>query len=53
MTSRGLRYSRINDRMDIDEVNINTNDDNSSSSSSPSPVSGNNDDIDDEPMIEL
>ena len=53
-TRGGLHYSRINDRMDIDEVNINTNDDDSdtSNSSSPSPVNGNNND-DDEPMIEL
>ena len=54
VTRDGLHYSRVNDRMDIDEVNINSNDENSasSSSSSPSPVNGHNND-DDEPMIDL
>ena len=53
VTRDGLHYSRVNDRMDIDEVNVNTNDESSTSSSnssSPSPVNDNNDD---EPMIEL
>ena len=55
VTRDGLHYSRVNDRMDIDEVNINSNDENSTSSSnssSPSPVNGDNND-DDGPMIDL
>ena len=50
VTRNGLHYSRINDRMDIDEVDNNDgSSSDSSSSSSPSPVNGN----DDDPMIEL
>lgn len=56
VTRDGLHYSRVNDRIDIDVVDLNTNDDDnstssSSNSSSPSPVDDN--DNDDEPMIEL
>ena len=52
VTRDGLHYSRVNDRIDIDELDINHNSGSSSDSSScstPSLVIGNNDD----PMIEL